>query len=394
MEKILQSQGLITMIVKKNDLGSKVFSDFLIEFWDYDKSPYIQEKLSINQHVGKGRIRLATSRIKLYWLPYFKGLIMEEITRKRLKEFSIYLHKKYSSSLAPRTLKQIMNVGVHALRWAYSNEYISNDPTRYLPKYSIKQKDRGVLTPREAMTLFSLEWPDEQSFLINLIAMTTGLRIGEIIALHKEDIGEKYISVEHSYSSLDGLKSTKTDTPRGVPVIPAMREALLKMANKNPHDNGFIFFGPNKDDPSSINRPLFVLKKMLVKMKLGEELESYEILEGDSKEEKQRKRKEKKEAVIRAVNYWKKRNVVFHSWRHFYAARMTDKLEARKVMLATGHKNEVVFKGYSDHRLESDLEEVAETTGEVFGGLLPEVIIREKDKTNAAADDACVAKGA
>jgi integrase len=75
-----------------------------------------------------------------------------------------------------------------------------------------------------------------------------------------------------------------------------------------------------------------------------------------------------------AVEYWKKRNVVFHSWRHFYAARMTDKLEARKVMLATGHKTESVFKGYSDHALDDDLNDVAVTTAEVFGKLLPKGI--------------------
>ena len=48
---------------------------------------------------------------------------------------------------------------------------------------------------------------------------------------------------------------------------------------------------------------------------------------------------------------------------------MTDKLEARKVMLATGHKTESVFKGYSDHALDSDLNDVAATTEEVFGKL-------------------------
>jgi integrase len=51
----------------------------------------------------------------------------------------------------------------------------------------------------------------------------------------------------------------------------------------------------------------------------------------------------RKQAREEAVIYWNKRRVVFHSWRHFYAARMADQLEARKVMLATGHKTESVF---------------------------------------------------
>jgi hypothetical protein len=44
-------------------------------------------------------------------------------------------------------------------------------------------------------------------------------------------------------------------------------------------------------------------------------------------------------------------------------------------MLATGHKTEAVFKSYSGHALESDLMDVAVTTGEVFGGLVPEISI-------------------
>jgi hypothetical protein len=53
-------------------------------------------------------------------------------------------------------------------------------------------------------------------------------------------------------------------------------------------------------------------------------------------------------------------------------ARMADKITARKVMLATGHKTEAVFAEYADHVLETDRLEVAVTTGEVFAGLLPE----------------------
>lgn len=30
-----------------------------------------------------------------------------------------------------------------------------------------------------------------------------------------------------------------------------------------------------------------------------------------------------------AEKYWKERAVTFHSWRHYYAARMADKVEAR-----------------------------------------------------------------
>jgi integrase len=166
------------------------------------------------------------------------------------------------------------------------------------------------------------------------------------------------------------LKSTKTEEDRIVPIIHVIRDAMLDLARLNPHGNGYVFFGEKKSRPFNPSAPLKELKRMLVILYAGE----------DPSEDK----------VKEAKEYWAKRSVVFHSWRHFYASRMTDKIEARKVMLATGHKTEAVFKGYSGHALESDLMDVAVTTGEVFGGLLPEIIsdgIYEKAVTFIAKED-------
>ncbi|GHU13792.1 hypothetical protein FACS1894161_4060 [Spirochaetia bacterium] len=160
--------------------------------------------------------------------------------------------------------------------------------------------------------------------LINLVAMTTGLRIGEILALKVENIGEEYLTIESSFSAIDGLKSTKTDEDRIVPVISSIRDAMLNLAKFNPHGNGYVFWGEKKDRPCGSYTAAFELKRMLFRLRAGDTPTS-----------------EKKKEV---EEYWAKRNVVFHSWRHFYASRMTDKLEARKVMLATGHKTESVFK--------------------------------------------------
>jgi integrase len=176
-------------------------------------------------------------------------------------------------------------------------------------------------------------------------------KCNRLLALKAENIGEEYLTIESSFSKLDGLKSTKTDEPRIVPVIPALRDAMRNLVQLNPHGNGYVFFGEKKQHPLNSDAPLRELKRMLITLYAGD----------NPSEEK----------IKDAEEYWAKRNVVFHSWRHFYASRMTDKLEARKVMLATGHKTESVFKGYSDHALESDLMDVAVTTGEVFGNLLP-----------------------
>lgn len=67
-----------------------------------------------------------------------------------------------------------------------------------------------------------------------------------------------------------------------------------------------------------------------------------------------------------ARELWKARGVVFHRWRHYYAARMGDRLDARTVMVATGHRTPAMFEHYADHKLEEQLKEVGAAAAEAF----------------------------
>jgi integrase len=352
IEKILKDKGLVNIIVRTDSTEAETLEDFLTRFWDYERSPYVEEKLSHKVNIGLTHTKHSLERVNRYWVPPFKDKMLGEITRQDIKDFSVELAKN-NPTLSPLTLKQILRVGVTALRWAHANGLIPIDPTEELPAYSSKSRKRDVLSPEEALDLFRLQWRDERYKLVNMIAMTTGLRIGEILALKAEDIGDEYLSITKSYSIIDGLKSTKTDEVRTVPVVPQIRDAMRKLGMLNPHGDEFIFFGDKPNQPFDQHLPLKALKAMLIELRVGDTTDEGKL--NDAKE------------------YWKKRNVVFHSWRHFYAARMTDKLEARKVMLATGHKTAAVFDGYAGHSLASDLSDVAVTTAEVFGGILPPV---------------------
>ena len=76
------------------------------------------------------------------------------------------------------------------------------------------------------------------------------------------------------------------------------------------------------------------------------------------------------EKVEEAGGGWKGRAIVFHSWRHYYAARIADGA-SRKVMLATGHANGAIFESYADHATAEVFEEVRTAATEAFGQLIP-----------------------
>jgi integrase len=258
IEKILRDQGLIKHIAYTDNVGVELFTEFLEKFWDYERSPYVQEKIAHKINITRKHTRISLRRATNYWVPYFKGKYITQITRKDIVDFSNDLDKNFPK-LSPLTLKQIRRVGVTALRWAFANDLIPANPTLRLPEYSCKFKKRGVLTPEEARKLFELEWKDLHCFLVNLVGMTTGLRSAEILALRMENIGEEYLTIENSFSLVDGLKSTKTEEARTVPIIPQIRDALRVLGSQNPHGDGYIFYSDNPEKPLEQRKPLKAL---------------------------------------------------------------------------------------------------------------------------------------
>jgi integrase len=163
------------------------------------------------------------------------------------------------------------------------------------------------------------------------------MRSGEVLALRQEDIGERILNVRHSWSEFDGLKSPKNGEKRKVPLLPEVKALLLELARNNPHGSeGYIFYSDITDKPIDRNVLLDGLQNALAGIGI------------DAQE----------------------RGIVFHSWRHYYAARMADRMTADQVSRITGHKSRAVFDEYANHITEENLEEVGRIGAEVFGNVL------------------------
>jgi integrase len=331
----LKDMGLIDVTTTKTGQGSILFSEWLETFWDYYASSYVKEKLAHKQSITKRHCYEMGIRVRKYWLPAFNARTLNSITRQDLKDFSLGLAEK---GLAPASINKIMFGGTVALSWAFREGHIAVDPTEKLMRFSGTPEKRGILTPAEAEAIFKVSWKDKRAYVGNLLACTTGMRSGEILAVRKNDIGEKILNVEHSWSSFDGLKSSKTNISRKVPLLPEVREKLLELLAENPHnsENPFIFYGLYEDQP--------VDHKILLKGL-----------------------REACKAI--GVDY-KARGICIHSHRHYWSARMADRMEADKLCRITGHKSRAVFDHYADHVIDENLEEVGKVGAEVFWNIL------------------------
>jgi integrase len=332
--QVLKDRGLIDIAAVKSGKGTIPFTEFLDGFWDYETSPYIREKRAHGQSIGKRHCYESMSRFNRYWESAFRGRTLNSITRQDLKDFSLSLAE---GGLAPASVNKVMAVGTTCLAWAFREGLIPVDPTLGLVNFSGEAKKRGVLTMPEAQALFASRWKDKRAYTASLLSCTTGLRVGEVLALRQEDIGERVLNVRHSWSAFDGLKAPKNGEARRVPLLPEVRAKLLELARENPYGpEGFIFYGSLADKPVDRSVLLDGLQDALAAIGIDA----------------------------------KARGIVFHSWRHFYAARMTDCMDADKISRITGHRSRAIFDTYADHLDETNLEEVGRVAGEVFENVL------------------------
>ena len=351
----LRARGLLDKRGNTNPKTSEPFGTWLRDFWKYD-STYICERLAHGQRATHRHCQDMEGRAREIEGMLPAGLALGNVKRSHLVDLGLALKAR---GLAPATVNKTMSAATTALRWAAANEIIASDPTRGLRGFSGARRVRGILEPAEVKALFSTTWTDERARVACLVAATTGARLGEVLALQHQDIGEDRLFIRHSYSIRDKLKTPKNGEARVVPLLPGVRSALLTLEAKSPHPASperFVFAGFYPDRPLDGNRILLGMRKALVAMN-GETW-------GDDK------KPEEKAAREKILAEYSTRAVDFHSWRHWYSKNMADRIDMRTLQNATGHRDLSVLEHYADHESEGDLARLGVAAGEAFGGLI------------------------
>jgi integrase len=302
----------------------------LNKYWDYDRSDYIREQLDTGHKIGRRYCYENRCFIDRYIKDFFHDRRLFEVTDVTVSDF---LHSLKGKGLTAATVNCVRRSIVGPLKYAFKKHIIPADPSVAIEKFSGAVKERGILTPQEAEAVFNVEWSDRRAYIGNLIARNTGMRSAEILALRPADIGIDRIFVRHSYSVQDGLKGTKTDKPRIVPIsLRTCRELREFMDDGSSpflaSPERFIFFSSIPEKPMEARILTDCLYEALAKI-------DPPILEKERRE----------------------RNICFHSWRHYAAKYLADHADKDTAMLITGHTTESVFEHYADHQSAADAED-------------------------------------
>ena len=146
------------------------------------------------------------------------------------KDILFYINKLVNKGYAQKTISNHKMVVNRIFEYAILNKYTEFNPCASvkLPK-NLQKSKRSAASPEEEKII--LESPDE--WLFPFIALMTGARKGEILALQYKDIDFKAKTIKISKSiyyegNKPKLKPPKNGKNRTVPLLDPLREKLLE----------------------------------------------------------------------------------------------------------------------------------------------------------------------
>jgi integrase len=341
----LKRRGLLKIFVIAGSRQDVDFPSYLQNFWDYEASPYVKEKLRKNHGIHKNYTIGQKLIIEKYWTSFFKDRLLGSITREDVENFIDGISELKLSAGRKNT---ILKAGTIPLRWAFAKEIIEKNIISGITWFSGEAEERKLLTPDIVEAVFKVEWNDERAMLANMLAAVTGLRSGELRGLRVQDVGDDCLYIRHSWNLRDKLKTTKNNKRRVVEVpFPLLIEELLKLAKRNPNGanmDSYIFWA-RQSPLKPVESILFLagLRDALKKTGMSDET---------------------------AAGY------VFHGWRHYFTSYMRDRLNKKLLKSQTGHISDLMIDHYGGHLLAGDREKIRQAQQEVFGALIPQSQLR------------------
>jgi integrase len=325
---------------------AETFVGYLEGFWA-DGSQYLSGREARLKPLSAVYVINSRSAIAKYVKPWLidngkERLLLEGVTAGLLESLTLHLREQ---GLGPSRINGIVKAVRVPLSNASKMGRIRENPARQVEKMPDPAPKRQVLETDEAQRFFALEWKDPRYYGINILAATTGMRLGEIRGLQAEDIREDYIHVCHNWQDTEPegrkMKGPKHSTlanrkERDVPIPPRLAPVLRQLVERNPWNDGFVIWGNSPGKPLSES---IILRHF------------YEGLQGIGIGPEERAR----------------RKLNFHAWRHFYNTNIRPYVPDYQLRMLTGHTSEAMTERYTEITTEQR-QAVARIADGIFEG--------------------------
>jgi integrase len=200
------------------------------------------------------------SMLKKHLLPRFKAQRLCDFTRPEIQRFGLEkLQKGYAWEMGKRILGLLSKIFATAVEWGYLTENPAH--AIKMPERTLKRPHRPLSTDEVQKLLVALSEP-ERTF--TLVAVLTGLRLGELLALRwgRIDLASSVLHVEEScYLGRFGTPKTRSSR-RAVALSPAAVRALTAHRSRciETGTESLVFSAPG-GEPRKANQLRDILKQ-------------------------------------------------------------------------------------------------------------------------------------
>lgn len=318
------------------------FTEFTNDFWN-PKGNFAEGRRARLRTITQGYLDNCAGSTDAYLIPQWGSYKLRDITATMVDEWVLSLVKDPVPNLtgkregvrflAPATINKLLQVLRTILEQAVTEGYIRDNPAKYIkPVANRTAQQKGVLTPKEVKALLNPDiWPDFRHYAINLLSLTTGMRMSEVRGLLVEQVHEDYVAVHTAWADRHGLKEPKWGSIRDIPITRPVYEALHQVIMTTRPQS--IVFYSERD-----------LEKPMAKSFIEKHL--YNALDKIGIDDEKRK----------------ERNLTFHSHRHTLNTLLrTAGVPDSKIRMMTGHRQQSMTELYTHFRRD-DFKEIAEAT--------------------------------
>lgn len=298
--------------------------DYLAAFWA-DDGDYATSLRARGKSISVRYLYNSRAIVRTYVADYLRehapGLALSATRPAHIEGMVMHYYK--AGTLSSRTVNTIRQAVSVPLAEAARLGLIETNPAILVSKLAERAPDREILSLAEAKAFFLTPWNDARLYAINLLAATSGMRLGECRGLQAGDLADAEIRVRHNWQTTkEGLKPPKWGHSRVVPVPPATVKVLRELAAANPwkdEKDEFVFF--------STARAGIPMSDTLVQTDFRRRVAGLEGIGEPAR-------------VARGLT--------FHSWRHWYVSMLRGAVPDHVLRAQTGHRSEAMTEHYTE----------------------------------------------
>ncbi|MCX7030141.1 MAG: tyrosine-type recombinase/integrase [Spirochaetes bacterium] len=319
-ERLLSSEK-----VKARKPRVRTFAEWAAPWWLFETCPYIREKIAGGFSMSRTYARIRRSYLTHHLVPTFGKIPLTQLCPKDFRDYKMRLLAE--GELSPASINRILGTARVMFNYAVEMGELETNPVA--PVHELKETPavRGILTLEELGALlnpaaFESVWHGEpRHFAMNLLAASTGMRLGECQALQVRYFHPEYIEVLHSWDDRYGLSAPKWNSTRVVP-IPSRTSAAIAalLAVKRwgePESEDVVFWGQDRRTPITKTAILKQFKAALARIGISEEARKGRVL-------------------------------LFHGYRHLFNTLVRGTVPDEQLRRVTGHKGIAMSDRY-DH---------------------------------------------